>query len=458
MADPGMRVALLARPGAACDNLQVALRQAGADIVLVVDPTGSDAGSVAASSPQAVLVALEPSVEDVLDRYDAILLDPATTVIYDEVAVAARREGWDAARWARHLAAKLGRHHNVLPPGADVDIEEPAVAKAMAKPANPAPAPALVPAPVPVSFPDPQAAPAELSLADDFGEIHLGVEVGESDRLAHASDDIDFGGLTDEMAAAMATDPDHAEAVEELPTLEWESQAADAPTSAPAPPAPATPEPAARHFSLDEMSLVDNEVAHAPAPEAVASSALSIESAAEEQGAVIVLAGIGGPDAVRHFLAALQVGFSRPIIIRQRLDGGRHDRLVRQMQRATSLPVELAEAGSNLVDGHVYILPDAMTTTQAAGIITFIATDAAVPVLAGLPAADCAILMLSGSDVAAVPEVVAAAGAGALAVAQAPEECFDSTAPMALIAAGGESSPPDELAQRLTSRWLSLKD
>lgn len=380
MADPGMRVALLARPGAACENLQVALRQAGADIVLVVDPTGSDAGSVAASSPQAVLVALEPSVEEVLDRYDEILLDPATTVIYDEVVVAAHREGWDAARWSRHLAAKLGGHRDVLPPGADIDIEGFPVARTIAKPANPAPA------------------PTGLSLADDFGELHLGVD-----------------GLE--------------------------------------PAAPATP-----RFSMDEMALVDTELAHVPVADAIEASAPSLGPVDDDQGAVIVLAGIGGPDAVRHFLAALPVGFARPIIVRQRLDGGRHDRLVRQMQRATSLPVELAQAGATLVEGHVYILPDGMTTTQAAGVITFNATDAVVPVLAGLPAADSAILVLSGSDLATVPEVVAAAGAGALAVAQAPEECFDSAAPMALIAAGIAFSPPDQLARRLNSRWLSLKD
>ncbi|MEO5566677.1 MAG: chemotaxis protein CheB [Luteimonas sp.] len=417
MADPAVRVALLARPGAACDNLQAALRQAGADVVLVVDPTGSDAGSVKATSPQAVLVALEPSVEEVLDRYEQILHDPATTVIYDEVAVAARREGWDAARWSRHLAAKLGGHHDVLPPGADIEIEVPAVA------------------------------PAWHSLAVDCGEISLGMDAGESDRPAQASDNIDFGGLTSEMAAVMAADPVQPEAaivVDELPALEWESHTIDAP----APPAPVTPRPATRLLSHDEMALVDTEISQTPA----------ITPAVDEQGAVIVLAGIGGPDAVRHFLAALRVGFARPIIVRQRLDGGRHDRLVRQMQRATSLPVELAEAGSNLADGHVYILPDGMTTTQAADVVTFIATDAAVPVLAGLPASDCAILMLSGSDVAVVPEVLAAVGAGALAVAQAPEDCFDSAAPMALIAAGGEACPPDELAQRLTTRWLSLKD
>lgn len=464
MAEPAMRVALLARPGAACDNLQAALRQAGADVVLVADPTSSDAGTLSASSPQAVLVALEPSVEDALVRYDEILLDPATIVIYDEVALAAHREGWDAARWARHLSAKLGRHHDVLPPGADVDIQQAAAVPMQVSTAS-----------VASVAPIQDDAAMELSLADDFDEIHLGVDEAESDRLAEAGGDIDFGGLTDEMKAALAMDldealpvaapapdpdpePGPASAFEQV--LEWEPQSLPTPPlpPVPAPAAPvATPAAAPVRFSMDEMSLVDSDAPRARAATVGSKLSLGID-APDEQGAVVVLAGIGGPDAVRQFLAALPTGFARPIIVRQRLDGGRHDRLVRQMQRATALPVELAQAGAALVAGHVYILPDGMATTAGAGSTTFTATDAAVPVLAGLPAADSAILMLSGSDPGVVSEVMAAASAGALVAGQAPEDCFDSAAPAALIAAGGESNPPDELARRLSTRWLSLKD
>ena len=137
MAEVPVRVALLARPGTACEQLQAALLQAGADVVLVADPLGSDAGSVAAVAPGAVLVALDPAVEDVLDRFDPVLLDPAVTVIYDEAELAATREGWDAARWTRHLAAKLAGHDDVLPPGAGVD-----------------------PAPVPAPLPELEAVPA----------------------------------------------------------------------------------------------------------------------------------------------------------------------------------------------------------------------------------------------------------------------------------------------------------
>ncbi|MCC7250100.1 MAG: hypothetical protein IT473_15865 [Lysobacter sp.] len=118
------RVALLARPGKAADNLVEALRQSGADLVLVADPNGLDEATLLAARPQAVLVALEPGIEPAVDRLDAVLSSPSLTVIFDEADLAAHRAGWDAARWVRHLSAKLNHHQRVLPPGGEADIEE----------------------------------------------------------------------------------------------------------------------------------------------------------------------------------------------------------------------------------------------------------------------------------------------------------------------------------------------
>lgn len=118
------RVVLLARTGKAADHLADALRQAGAELLLAVDPAQTDEAALRALAPQAVLVALEPSIEPALDRLDGLLSDPALTVIFDEADVAAHRAGWDAARWVRHLAAKLRHDSNVLPPGAERDNED----------------------------------------------------------------------------------------------------------------------------------------------------------------------------------------------------------------------------------------------------------------------------------------------------------------------------------------------
>jgi chemosensory pili system protein ChpB (putative protein-glutamate methylesterase) len=499
MADPATRVALLARPGAACDNLQAALRQLGAEVVAVQDPADGDPAAVAAARPAAVLVALEPALEEALERYDAVLSEPGRLVIYDEVAVAARREGWDAARWARHLAAKLGGHADVLPPGAGADEDAP-VAAPRARAQAPQPAPVPVPQAVPGPEPEPEVEPEVASASGppafdidfdeatdegfDAGDVHLGLEPGQEEALARAGEGIDFGGFTPEMLAAMALEPVSAseatpgpEAAADAPTaavaaddalsLEWDAPApatevapeAPAHASAPQPepqpqPQPAPdPAPAPVRFSADDMALVDIE------PAVKAASPRSGGFAGESgEGGVVVLAGIGGPDAVRQFLGALPAGFARPIVVRQRLDGGRHDRLVRQMQRATALPVELAEAGRPLVAGHVYILPEGMSTAAGDGATAFVATDAPVPALAGMAPSDSAVLVLSGSDPAAVPELLDAARDGALVLGQSPEESFDGAAAAALVAAGGESRNAAELAQRLSTRWLSLKD
>ena len=110
MAEAATRVALLARPGNACDRLQTALRDAGADVVLVADPTADRCRRRAcAPACRRSWWRWNPAIEDALERFDGLLDDPAITVIFDEADLAAQREGWDAARWVRHLAAKLQR-------------------------------------------------------------------------------------------------------------------------------------------------------------------------------------------------------------------------------------------------------------------------------------------------------------------------------------------------------------
>ncbi len=117
------RVVVLARAGKAADHLAEAVRHAGAELLATVDPATADEQALRALNPQAVVVALEPSIEPMLDKLAGLLADPALTVIYDEADVAAQRAGWDAARWVRHLSAKLRNDSNVLPPGAENDQE-----------------------------------------------------------------------------------------------------------------------------------------------------------------------------------------------------------------------------------------------------------------------------------------------------------------------------------------------
>ena len=463
-----VRVALLARPGAGADRLREALNAAGAQLVLEADPTTLEPATLAGANAESVVVLLDAAVEEALDRLDRVLHDPAIDVLYEESEVAAAREGWDAARWSRHLSAKLLRHGDVLPPGREVDGEPAAPAPY----SPPAPPPSPSPSPAASMF-DPVAAEYDPSGFDAPGDdLSLAEASGESDEPPGPDWDNLTLSMEDESQAAVA-----------LPPTPTPAQAAPLPqTPAPSPPLPsATPAPrsdAIRDFRRDlagieqriaSMGLVADEPpapatldgptpAEAAAPVADLSfDAPSFEAPtppdapATAAGVVLVFAGIGGPDAVRQFLGALPDAFPRPVLIHQRLDGGRHDRLVQQMARATSLPVHLAAEDEAVAPGHVYILPPGLGLSDAGGLRFAASAD----LLATLPSAESAVLMFSGSDSALVDAAMDHAQAGALVAGQAPEDCYDAAAADALVARGAQSGQPAELARRLAERWAA---
>ncbi|HQW59791.1 chemotaxis protein CheB [Thermomonas sp.] len=329
------RVVLLTRPGSARERTEAGIIAAGAEVAAVLDPGAASEGDVRNAAPDVVLVILDPAVEQALHKFDAVLGDPALDIMFEDADVAARREGWEAARWARHLGAKLYGHHDVLP---------------RAKGAPPAAAP--------------QSRASE-----------------EESRFR------------DEMEALQA----QVAAMPELPRGN---------------------------------------------PRAAAATA----------GAVVIAAGIGGPDAVRQLLAGLPAGFPHPILLRQRIEGGHYDKLVRQMQRATQLPVVLAQPGDPVANTAVHVIPDGVDVHAAPAGLQFAAC-AGQPTFAALAAANSALLLLSGADPALVDRALALAMAGGIAVGQSDENCFDPAASNALVARGGEAISLAKLPLKLLARW-----
>jgi len=404
------RVALLARPGEARERLRVALHEAGADIVLEDDPNTLDPEALGNSGPQVVLVALEPAIEDSLERFDSVLHDPAVAVIFDEADLAARRQGWDAQRWARHLAAKLHGHRDVLPPGREEDVGlqlEPGL---------------------PVT-------PAQLHEGEKVSD-YLASVAGMALELP--SDDFAYtGGSQARVADEQVIDADA-----------WLRSASEpasppplpaAPSAAEPPPLPASPPKASFDLSSLELEPLDSG---------------SASASARVQGAVLVFAGIGGPDAVRKLLADLPSGFPKPVMVHLRLDGGRYDNLVRQMERVSHMPVLLAEAGKAAETGHVYVLPADVVPFVDEGVVSFRSGDVIHAVIPQLPPADSSVLLLSGSDTALVDATAALGTAGALVMGQSQEGCYDPAAPKALAARGADLGSPAQIAQRLTDRWF----
>lgn len=394
MAEP-RRVALLARPGEACERLRAALREAGGEIVLEADPSLLATEALSAAAPQVVLVALDPAVEDALEKFDTVLGDPTIMVIFDEAEIAAKREGWDAARWVRHLAAKLYQHDDVLPPGHDPD-EDALDESLQLQPGRP-------------MTPEQHHVDAQLAPFTDEAQSVAG-NVPHEPQLGAAA----FGGLS------LTDDIDAMTLVGSGDTTSggrFQHDIADL------------------ERRIASMGLVGEPVTPVLEP---------------ARGAVLMLAGIGGPDAVRQLLAGLPQGFSRPVLISQRLDGGRHDRLVQQMARATALPVSLAEAGTVAAAGRVYIVPPELGVVETDAGLRFTAD---VALLASLPASDSAVLLLSGSDPADVDIVLDHAANGTMVAAQSPDGCYDAAAPNALSARGGNVGSPADMVQQLLQRW-----
>ena len=694
------RVVLLARAGKAADSLAEALRQAGATLLIAADPADTDEPALRALAPEAVLVALEPSIEPALDRLDGLLSDPDLTVIFDEADLAAHRAGWDAARWVRHLSAKLRRDSNVLPPGGEVEqddlhpspgsvpkpasayqdydfgalareaeahagqvpvdglpVETPApVAAPVAPPPLPPieiPAPTLppvepvaVPPPAPpIAIPPPAepvapppALPSEvpptvtgfdlsgfdlsgLELADfdtpavpaapepprepsaaerpfatlgnfelepiapapaapaegndieeamtlesiDLDTVELeapaapkplpsfdissfdasafeGLEIEEValDSTSTPAQDAapaiapmrfdDDAFFLEELSAKPAAGDDAPAVIDPLPAAfdapadfaSFDTTSFDTVPAAPVPPplprssgptdvlsfeelfassieaAKQIPEAASRTvdaapgrteatptpptFSFEGLSLATDDAPAAPAeapretPRAADLSALearisglSLVDMDEQQGgaggfgaeaaadgAVVIEAGLGGPDPTRQILAALPAEFPAVVLVRLHLQGGRYDRLVAQMERAAALPVALAEAGAIASPGTIYFLPDGVDVHPGADGLAFIADPApGAQLFATLAPGRTALVFLSGGDPRLIDAAMAASAAGALLIAQAPEDCYDGEACAELRRRGAVSGLPVDLAARLAARWPS---
>lgn len=574
------RVALLARPGAAHDRLRALLDDAGVQCVLDGDPTAIGVGALVDASPNVVLVALDAATEDVLERFDSVIGNASVDVIFEEAEFVVARDGWDAARWQRHLVAKLQRHGNVLPPvpmGEDEAPESIAlldddsesladIAEAFAHTPDEAVEEAMAEAvadatghPIDGDLLQQPEGHDELSafaLVDDVAGAGLGARAAAAEAHpfdpAHADYDFDAAPL-DESVPAFGLDarpveagsPVHPFDPANAEPLAWDAAASVdpiafdtasfEPTADPAPfdassfdaanfdptafdaaafdtaridaPAfddalPAASDPggfAAREdvaggfdIAFDapraeavaetapvldapgsrgyELTLDDGTGTFVPEPASAGNrfrhdlddlhariSSLELvddtprRGPEQARGAVLVLAGIGGPDAVRQLLGALPTTFPRPVLVQQRLDGGRYDKLVAQMQRATTLQVKLAEPGQPALAGFVYILPDTVGIESQGEVLRF--TGDATQVLSALPASDSAVLMFSGSDATLVDAAMNHSWAGAFVAGQLPDGCYDATAPAALVARGADAGSPAELAHRLGERW-----
>ena len=74
--------------------------------------------------------------------------------------------------------------------------------------------------------------------------------------------------------------------------------------------------------------------------------------------------------------------------------------------------------------------------------------------IASLPPAESAVLLLSGSDPSQVEAALALAAQGGFVAGQSPQGCYDPAASRALAAHGADVGTPAELATMLVKHWV----
>jgi len=103
-------------------HLKDALAELGARVVYDAAAAKFDRSALDASGARVVLVNLEPDADDGIDALGDLLADDALKVVFNDAEVSSRLQGYDQARWARHLAAKIrgvGEINPPRPPGAE---------------------------------------------------------------------------------------------------------------------------------------------------------------------------------------------------------------------------------------------------------------------------------------------------------------------------------------------------
>ncbi len=298
-------IALLSQSGEAGRHLRDALAGAGTPIVYEAPAAQLDRQALEESGARVVVVNLDADVESHLDDVYALLDDDRYNVIFDESGVSSRLSGWEQARWARHLAAKIRGSDNadpprpegaeappspapvvaavaaaaiveeaVLPRDADASREvdaEPTVAEVahaetVEEPrahevAEPVDAPTSEPEPsvVGIEVDEPPVRNVEDLVFEAYGVVDTPAPLPVAAPAAPADDDaLDFAHLDALLDASPA-----APAAADEPLLDWELPAT--PTAPPAPPAPLALEP---DFDLPAPPPVQAPKA-APAPAAV---------------------------------------------------------------------------------------------------------------------------------------------------------------------------------------------
>ncbi|TBR40186.1 MULTISPECIES: chemotaxis protein CheB [Dyella] len=128
MADAAPAVALLFDDVELGGHLREALRERGARIVHEGTLAALTRDALASAGAQVVVVNLDDDAADELDRLYDVIDGDQPRVVFNDAQASRGLDGWDRARWARHLAVKVMAEGDIDPPRpADAPAFEPSL-------------------------------------------------------------------------------------------------------------------------------------------------------------------------------------------------------------------------------------------------------------------------------------------------------------------------------------------
>lgn len=276
MAESSTAVALIFDDVELGGQLREALRERGARIVHEGALSTLSRSMLDDTGAQVLVVNLDEEVEDELDRLYDVIDGDHPRVVFNDAQASRRLDGWDRARWARHLAVKVMAQGDLDPPRPQ---DAPSVPETAASEFVPIAAEA--PEPMAEFVPD-------IEPLNDFAEIPAEpVAALEGGEVSEASET-----LAAELEALLAADEPQAVeddfgslkfvAEDDLPPLHDGHFGVD--TLATQGPAPVEPEPpmlpprAMPSFQLDHLSLspLDDSFLSSPASESVEKESSSL--------------------------------------------------------------------------------------------------------------------------------------------------------------------------------------
>ena len=111
-----MRVALLYQTSHLGGHLKDALKEFGANVVYEAPPADIDRDKLEGSGARVVIVNLDADSDSYIDQLYDVLDAGDYEVVFNDASVSSNLQGWDHARWARNLAAKILKQPDASPP------------------------------------------------------------------------------------------------------------------------------------------------------------------------------------------------------------------------------------------------------------------------------------------------------------------------------------------------------